>query len=116
MSFMNGPGMSEATSPYLSIVVMLAESYALGAAWSLGMTISYSVNDPSRYLFEANDGMIQVCDLPVTLMVSDFTHLRRLDYRLLSYYLPCCKWKRMDKTDRGKTGNVTVEPYCRDYY
>jgi len=53
-------GMSEVASPYLSIAVMLIESYALSAAWSLATTITYVVNDPSRLLFGSTDAFIQV--------------------------------------------------------
>lgn len=67
-------GMSEAASPYLSIVTMLVESYILDSAWSLAAAISLALVSPSQLMFIAEDSTIKVCDLPITLMISDFTH------------------------------------------
>jgi hypothetical protein len=64
--------MSEAASPYLSIVAMLVESYALDSGWSLAAAISFALSSPSEIMFATNDPTIKVCDLSVALVVSDF--------------------------------------------
>lgn len=64
-----GPGMSGASSPYLSIVAVLVESYVLDSAWSLAIAISDFLHSPAYLLFMTADSSIKVRDLPVTLMV-----------------------------------------------
>lgn len=56
-------GMSDTTSPYLSIISMLVESYALDCAWSIGTAILASFRSPIFRLFVTNDSIIKVCDL-----------------------------------------------------
>jgi hypothetical protein len=62
--------MSEAASPYLSIVAILVESYFLESAWSLASAIAFAVDSPSNFLFQTVDSNIKVRDLLVALMVS----------------------------------------------
>lgn len=81
------PGLvSKVTSPYLSIVAMLVESYVLDAAWSLVTATSYALHVPSDLLFQTNDSTIKVRGFRVALMVSLLTQLLRLGHCLLS----CC--------------------------
>lgn len=82
------PGMSEAASPYLSIVAMLVESYSLDAAWSLASALSYALGSPSQIMLVTNDSTIKVCDLAVRYVIS-FTHLEFQGHRLLPCYLSC---------------------------
>ncbi len=56
-------GLGNNCSPYLSIVTMLVESYALECAWSLGAAISVGLDSSSLYLFVANDSIVKVCEL-----------------------------------------------------
>lgn len=70
----NHPGMSDAGRPYLSIVAVLVESYALDSAWSLATAISFASSSPSFYLFITNDSIIKVCN-SASLMGILHTHL-----------------------------------------
>lgn len=54
--------MSNIASPYLSIVTVLVESYALDSAWSLAAAISYAVSNPSYILFLEVDSTVKVRD------------------------------------------------------
>lgn len=83
--------MSDTTSPYLGIVAMLVETYALEFAWSLVAAILYASGNASELLFVTNDCIIKVCDLLVALIVCNpsHTHPIHLDYHLLPYCLSC---------------------------
>lgn len=53
-------GMSETTSPYLNVVAMLVESYALEVIWSVASAISFALGDPSERMLSTNDSTIKV--------------------------------------------------------
>ncbi len=53
-------GTSDASSPYLSIVAMLIESYVVDSAWSLATAISVASSSPSAYMFITNDSTVKV--------------------------------------------------------
>ncbi len=55
----------DTSSPYLGIVAMLVESYALECAWSTAAAISVGLKDPSFSLFVANDSTVKVCGFSV---------------------------------------------------
>lgn len=62
--------MSDAATPYLGIIAILAESYSLDSVWSLASATSLSISgSPSSFIFTTNDSTIKVCDLPVVMMV-----------------------------------------------
>lgn len=65
--------MSEAASPYLSIITMLVESYVLDAAWSLATGISVITGSPSMLMFAGNDSTIKVYGLLLKLRNPDLT-------------------------------------------
>ena len=69
-----GPGMLDVSNPYLSIVAMLVESYALDSAWSLITAVTVSLTNPSFLLFQAGDSVAKVRDLPFASTVPDSTH------------------------------------------
>ena len=65
----SGPGTLDASSPYLSIVAMLIESYALDSTWSLTTAVTFALDNPIYPLFETADSTVKVRDLPFASMV-----------------------------------------------
>ncbi len=53
--------MVNASTPYLSIVAMLVESYALDSAWSFAAALSYQLDSPGVVLLVDNDSTVKVC-------------------------------------------------------
>ncbi len=61
------PGTVDDSTPYLNIVAMLIESYALDSTWSLATAVSTHVKSSSSYLFVTNDSTVKVCNWAIFL-------------------------------------------------
>lgn len=74
------------SGPYLSLVAILVESFALESVWGITAIILYGFNNPSYILFMANDSTIKVRVSVASLRpFTNLQHVQVISYLLVVY-------------------------------
>ncbi len=108
-------GTINASTPYLSIVAMLVESYALDSAWSFVAALLFILGSSGISIVAPSDSAIKVCNF-VLFPTYFIQPLWCIGHCLLPCRVPCCNWAGMDRGDWGKDHEFKVEPQHADFH
>lgn len=103
--FHDSPGMSPTSGPYLGIVAMLVESFALESVWSIGSAVSVGLRHPSILLFGTCDSTVKVGDPMGRRDAFDISPMSRSLPTFLSFIV----------SQRGEDGRLRQGPSSRAY-